>query len=253
MLKLSKEEMNNKVSLVLTKRNVPQPPKSAVKAVFDTSGSFEDEWQDGTIALLADRVLAVASRLDDDGSLDLYHFNNQVYPLGACNFSEIADTDKHLKRLLADSKTPVWRGTEFAPIVDRIIADLHAGEQAQSSGAPKKRGFFSSLFGSAEPQEAAKVPSGYRNKKPTLVYVLTDGDAQDKRKALSAYGALAEQSVYVMFINVSQVSSAAREIAEMYDNVGYVYFPELKQLSDESLLDSLLTTEFVQWRSRFPA
>lgn len=262
MLKLTKSEAQAKVTLVLQKRNIAEPPKSAVKAFLDTSGSFQDEWDDGIIALLADRVLAVASRLDDDGILDMYHFNNNTYPLGTCDFSKIQDTDKHLKDMLRASNTPLWRGTEFSPIVTQIIADLYAGDGgsqvSNATPAPKKRGFFSSLFGGDEGEVSARqtstaVPDSYRNKTPTLVYVLTDGDAQDKRNALTVFEKLLSQSVYVMFINVSAVSSAAKELADKYSNVGYVYFPKLSQIDDEELMNALLTDEFVQWRAKFPA
>lgn len=232
MLNLSKSEIQNTVSLVLTKRNIPNPPKSAVKVFFDTSGSFQYAWNDGTVAMLADRVLAVANRFDDNGELDIFHFNSDVFEVGSAAFDSVDAAKWVNENILKARRNELWRGTEFGPIIEAVRT------------APPKKSLLGGLFG----RKAAPAAAG-----PVLVYIVTDGDNMDAAAANSLFAQTENTNLYFMFINVDTLAESAKRYADRYNHVGYVFIPKLRDADDVALVEALVTDEFTTWRGRFPA
>ncbi|MET7944413.1 VWA domain-containing protein [Streptomyces sp. NPDC005302] len=54
--------------------------RMAVYLVVDRSGSMASYYRDGSVQHLADRVLALSTRLDDDGQVPLVMFDHRLYP-----------------------------------------------------------------------------------------------------------------------------------------------------------------------------
>lgn len=229
MLNLSKEEVKQKVGLVLEKRKMANPPKVAVKVFIDTSGSFRDEWEDGTVGLIAERVLAVANRFDDDGNLDIYHFNNEAHDCGSANF-EKTNGVKYLKEnILNKSSDELWNGTCFSPILNAVLP------AKASSG-----GIFGSLFG--------KVKAEKKNQ-PTLVYIITDGDNADDHTTDTKFEESVDSNTYFMFVNVQSMAKNAKNYADKYPHVGYVFIKDLRKASDDQVIEALITEEYTNWRN----
>lgn len=237
MLNLTKAEIKEKTALVLTKRGVPNPPKSAVLSFFDTSGSFKDEWEDGIVSMLAERVLAVASRFDSDGKLAMYHFNNSVYDVGEFDF-EKDDVKAYLKSNLLNKRGELWGGTEYADILQKV---------AEKVSVKKQGGVFGGLFGSKKTTKTLENAP-----EPTLVYIITDGDNSDYDLADDYFKKAENLNYYFMFINAETMSKRAKSYADNYNNVGYAFFPKLRTMSDEQILESLVTEEFLTWRKKYP-
>ena len=67
--------LKRKVGIVLEKRQLPQVT-CEVKFALDISGSMQSLYDNGTVQALTDRLLAVASRFDDNGEMEVWTFTN---------------------------------------------------------------------------------------------------------------------------------------------------------------------------------
>lgn len=239
LAKLTKQKLQEMALQFITQHGLSIPAKFVTKAFIDTSTPLEGLWRNGTMSLFADRMLALSNQMDNDGLLELYHFNERAHRLGLCNFATVSNTDKFLKNALRESGGAVWKQKTFAPIAYKVMNELRA-----------KSGYSPQIMPQDLSDDVFQQPDGFQNKTPVYVSVLTDGDADDLNEAMDAFGQLASQSVYVMFVNISAMSHTARDLADKFDHVGYAFLPT-EDLSDEHLFDALLQPEFVNWCAKF--
>lgn len=141
--------------------------KARVTVVFDNSGSFDDEYQNGTLNEVMTRFAGIARTFDDDGSLDCYIFDDKYEKLGDVTPENcFTFVDQHI--------LPKRRGgTAYAPVINAIVRDM---------GGRK----------------------GEKAKTPVFVLFVTDGDNQsegssDAEKLRVAGKAITEASEYPIF------------------------------------------------------
>lgn len=239
MLNLQKSEITQRVALCLTKKSIAVPAACNVVFFADISGSFEDEWRDGLVSSCGVRVLAVASRFDDDGDVPFFLFHDTVHQCGILNYNNVPEEstahDAWFKRQAGSFK---WGGTKFAPIFKALLP---------TEAVVKSGGFFG--FGSKS-TTVKKDSAVAQAADPRVVYVLTDGDAYDYEEARQLAKKLESERTYVMFVNVSQLASCAVKLSKEFDHVGHVYFGDLSKVSDEQILEALMTDEFLAWRKK---
>lgn len=241
MLKLTKTEISERVGLVLTKKSIPTPPPCNVVAFLDVSGSFEDEWKDGLVGQVFSRLMAVASRFDDDGNVPLYLFHNSVLPRGIVSFAEMPeDAGAAIKWLWNKAGSFSWGGTQFAPIFEALLP---------TTKEVKTGGFLGGLFGGGKKTVAVEA-AVKQAADPCVVYVITDGDAQDYARARQLAMQMADKRTYIMFVNVSQMAECAVRLSDEFGHVGHIFLGDLNRVNDDQLIEALMTDEFVQWRKR---
>lgn len=141
--------------------------KARVVVVMDNSGSFDDEYQNGTLNEVMTRFAGIARTFDDDGSLDCYIFdsNSEKMPdVTADNCFTYVD-----KFILPKRRG----GTAYAPVINQIVREM---------GGRK----------------------GEKAKTPVFVLFVTDGDNQnegstDAQKLKVAGDAITAASEYPIF------------------------------------------------------
>lgn len=202
------------------------PGKCEVRMYIDTSGSFNDEWKSGLVQQLFLRVAAVAHILDANGSLDIFHFNDDVHSMGSIKFATLP------KNWLQNQYSRIrFGGTQFNPVFKSAESSTVLGSAMKVAS-----GLFS-MFNTPK-----KAP-------PNLVYILTDGECTDAREATTTAAALQDGNTYFMFVNVDVLSAAAKKLSDNYPHIGHKHFPNLSTITDEEFMGALLTPEFMTWRA----
>ncbi len=87
-----------------------------VKLVLDISASMTGEFRSGAVNELVRRALALATRLDDDGQVDVYLFGIQAQRRGKVSLDNVAD-------FVPGLKFGFEGGTHYSPILKMVRQD----------------------------------------------------------------------------------------------------------------------------------
>jgi stress response protein SCP2 len=218
--KLEKEapqllSLAKKLSISLEKKQL-QDVIAKVAIVVDASGSMSTSYQNGTVQAVIDRIVLLATRLDDDGDLDTWFY-----------------ASKH-------KKYPDMSIKNVAGYLDKNI----------------KSGFWGIIkglgVGNNEPPVMQEVLETYKKSNlPVLVIFITDGGIYETNKIKSI---LIEASNYPIFWQFVGVAGSGYGVLEELDNMkgrtvdnaGFFAVDDLKKIKDEELYDRLLN-EFPIW------
>jgi len=94
-----------------------------VKLVLDISASMTGEFRSGAVNELVRRALALATRLDDDGQVDVYLFGIQARRMGKVSLENVAD-------FVPGLKFGFEGGTHYSPIL-KMVRDDSRQEQSK--------------------------------------------------------------------------------------------------------------------------
>jgi stress response protein SCP2 len=121
LLEKAEREQPQLVSLIKTasvsleKRGLAEA-RYRVKLVLDISGSMQREYRSGAVQALAERALALAARLDDDGEVEVYLFGIGAYRSGTLSLDNVSGFVDRLKVKLEG-------GTHYSPVMKLIRED----------------------------------------------------------------------------------------------------------------------------------
>lgn len=172
MLNLRKEQVLN-----LKKTVGLEGQKAEVIICMDYSGSMTELYGNGTVRKTIERIFPLAMAFDDDGSMPVYSFSNDVEQLEDV-------TDENIDHYDVEPMMGMG-GTQYAPPLKKILGLVN----------PKKGGLFASMFGS-------KLTS----KEPMFVIFITDGDNSDKAETEVIVRELAKERVFVQFVGIGGAS-----------------------------------------------
>lgn len=108
----------------LAKRGLDEA-RYQVKLVLDISASMSNEYRSGSVQDLANRALALATQLDDDGEVEVYLFGIRAHRKGPLSLSNARDFVDHMRVNLEG-------GTHYGPVMKMVREDV----QSSSSRAP---------------------------------------------------------------------------------------------------------------------
>ena len=243
--------LKKKVGIVLEKRKLPQVI-CEVKFALDISGSMQHLYNNGTVQALADRLLAVASKFDDNGEMEVWTFTT--------GFSEapVVTEDKHEgyinKCILNNNRITKWGGTCYSPVMLDIIKQSFIEEKKVAKTVEEKPGFLGKLFG-AKPTVTTieSIEIANRNPKhPIFVPFVTDGDNSDHDETERVIKECVGKNIYWMMVGIGSESFRWLEkMADKYPNVGFIKIDDLEKISDEDFYLKLLNEEFCNWVKKF--
>lgn len=82
-------DLNKKITLSLEKAGVVEVPKLEVRLAVDESGSMQDEYEAGLVDAIINRFIVAAMKFDDNKSLDVAFFSNDITDAPAALESDI--------------------------------------------------------------------------------------------------------------------------------------------------------------------
>ena len=243
-------DLKKKVGIVLEKRNVSQSTRAQVAVAFDVTGSMQGLYSRGTVQELAERLLAVALRFDDNGSLDSWAFCEESTALAPVTESNFANYVQ--KEMLEKPGVQKWGSTYYAPALEDISTFYFGSfKTVVTEKIEKAAGFFGKLFGNKTAVQTAtqvQVPGQSTSTLPVYVMFVTDGENFDEEESWKVLRQLANKNIYVEFVGIGKDRfKFCQAAADELGNVGFVRVNDITKISDEELYDTLLNEEFCEW------
>ena len=185
-----------------------------VALVLDISASMDKLYRSGVVQRVAEKTLALASRFDDDGRMDVFLFGLKAHDVGEIGIEGVAGAiDKLIKRHQLEG------GTMYARAMQEVRTHY---------------------FGSAGPH---KSPLS----QPTPVYVIfiTDGETFDKRESEGQMKEVSYEPIFWKFVGVGKEKfEFLQKLDDMpgryIDNADFVQIHDIDSLPDDQLYEMLL-------------
>ncbi|MCA2209064.1 vWA domain-containing protein [Nocardia rosealba] len=193
--------------------------RARVVLVIDKTGSMQKMYRAGTVHRVVERMIPVATQLDDDGTLEAY-----LYALSYAKLPDItvADAERWTQTYLHLNGT--HDGIDYGSLGGR------------NDELPIMRAVIDTLHGST---------------RPTLVLFFTDGGFAKKREIAALMREAAHLPAFWQFIGLGPANfGVLRTLDELdgrvVDNAGFFAVPDIDQLDDAELYRHLLS-EFPDW------
>jgi stress response protein SCP2 len=199
-----------------------------VALALDISLSMRRQYESGRIQRLAERVLALATRFDDDGQVEVFLFAGKAYHFGPLS---LANVEGFTHELLAAH--PLEGGTRYGTVM-RLLRTIMLGE-AVAREAPLRRDL------------------------PIYALVLTDGQTGTKQQAIDQVVQSSLEPIFWQYVGIGKGGGDTGEKVgfgflhqldelpgRFVDNAGFFPVADLDAVGDEALYDQLMG-EYPDW------
>lgn len=188
--------------------------KARVVVVLDRSGSMSSLFQNGSVQNTLTRLLPLALRFDDDGSLESYVFNTSYQELKPMNLSNY---EKYVKTCIENEGYGAYGGTSYSPVINAVDKRYNDG-----------------------------------SKFPTFVVFITDGENDDKNETDRAIINSAKHNIFFQFVGIG-ANRRFRYLEKLddlsgreCDNTGFIQVIDMNSLDDDHLFQVLLE-QYIEW------
>ncbi|MET3208224.1 UNVERIFIED_CONTAM: hypothetical protein ABIC26_001160 [Paenibacillus sp. PvR008] len=131
--------LKKNAQIVLTKKNLTNVT-ARVGLVLDISGSMRSLYKNGTVQKVLERIVAVASSLDDDGVLDVWVYDHRFSRLPSVTEN---DVDNYVERhILSNDYLPKFGRNDEPPVMRDVIAKYTKAEPYDLFDTRSIAGFF---------------------------------------------------------------------------------------------------------------
>lgn len=212
--------------------------KSKVALALDFSGSMRNDYRNGSMQRLAEKVLALATQLDDDGAIDLFLFDTTAEYVGEVtlkNFRNIIDKLTSGRRMGT---------TNYADLFRKLVAFYKLTPEASDA-----KGGFGGLF--KKSSSAGYAPRTSPVNEPVLAIFLTDGAPDSKPQAVEELTKASYAPVFWQFLSIGRENipflQKLDDLDGRYvDNADYKPVGNVDTLSDDELFNMILD-EYPAW------
>ncbi|MGQ4647293.1 VWA domain-containing protein [Lyngbya aestuarii] len=215
-----------KIDIVLKKKDINNVV-AKVALVLDISGSMLHQYTSGAVQAFVERIVPVASRLDDDKTLDVWFFGSRFKRTQSVRE---ANVDGYIKQQCGESK--------------RSFLILKAPDLMKELG-----------FGNNEPLVIRDVIKKYTQEKPsnlpTFIVFLSDGGVTNEQEIKQAVFDAAQYPIFWQFVGLAGSNYGILERLDtvggrLVDNADFFNIDDLSKITDEQLYERLLN-EFPSW------
>lgn len=216
----------------LQKRGFTAGLTAEVCMVMDFSGSMQGRFSGGEVQAAMERVLALATQFDDDGSVPVILFHNDAWVAGEVdltNYKGWIDQAIRGKRM---------GSTSYSAAVREVLDYYGLGH----GGSPKR-----GLFG-----KRSSAPAAGPRQHPIYVAFFTDGepDRDDVNPSKEAIKQTCTLPIFWQFIGLGNNFDLLERLDDLtgreVDNTDFFSASRLTDMSDEQLFAKLLD-EFPAW------
>lgn len=201
-----------KASVSLEKKKLSQV-KAQIGLVLDASGSMWDQYDDGTVQQVIERILPLAVHFDDDGELDCWIFSDRSKKIKSVNLGNfrdyVEDHESAIDKIMGGNNEPV------------VIKDVIKHYKNQSSPLP------------------------------AYVIFISDGGIYMEQEIEKILTKAAGLPIFWQFVGIGGSDYGILERLDnlsgrVIDNCNFFALDDLHDVSEEELYDRLLH-EFPQW------
>lgn len=203
----------NLVQITLEKKQLSHL-SARVGLVLDISGSMRHLYDDGTVQEVVERILAVACKFDDNGSLDVWVYDNEFSRLAPATE---ADFDNYVQK--------------------EIIRNRHIHKFGYNDEPPVMK----DVIRKYTKEEVSSLPV-------FLVFINDGGVSKTIKKVISesAVHPIFWQFVGIGYSDFSVLKKLDTMEGRIVDNANFIHIEDIASISDETLYN-LLLNEFPQW------
>lgn len=211
--------LKKKVDIVLEKKAL-QKGIARVGVVLDISGSMRRLYQNGTVQNVIERLLALATRFDDDGVLDVWVYDNEF------------------------TRMPSITENDFSNYIDReILSNPHVKKFGANNEPPVMRDVLQKYL----VEEKSKLPT-------YLIFINDGGVKKASRKQDNVPKVLIESSTQPLFWQFVGIGNGNFDVlrklddleGRFIDNANFFQIVDIENESDDDLYHKLLN-EFPLW------
>ncbi|MFT8322886.1 MAG: VWA domain-containing protein [Bacillus sp. (in: firmicutes)] len=210
---MSIQLLKKSATIVLEKKKL-QHVKARVGLILDISGSMRSLYKNGTVQKVVERILAVASQFDDDGSLDVWVYDNEfsrLKPVTELDFPNYVNT-----YILNNPLIHKFGRNDEPPVMEDVIAKY-----------------------------TIEDPS----KDPAFIVFINDGGC--KRTIKKPVVSSSDKAIFWQFVGIGQSNFEVLEKLDTMegryvDNANFFPIENIEKIHDHELYDQLLN-EFPQW------
>lgn len=213
--------------------------RAKVALVLDHSGSMGNQYRSGKMQRLAEKVLAVATGLDDDGAIDLFVFDSTSAYLGEISLDDYKGAVDRL-RGNRHMGTTDYAGAFYA------VRDHFGLPKPTVAQNAQKKGLFSK-----KTPAAYEPAAGFAADVPVFAIFLTDGAPNSKPQAVKALTEVSTSPIFWKFLSIgSEDMEFLQKLDDLddrfVDNADYKHVGDVEAVSDKELFQILLD-EYPEW------
>jgi hypothetical protein len=247
--KLEKEapqliNLAKKAEISLKKANLTNH-HAKVALCLDISASMSNLYRSGVIQQFAEKILALGSRFDDDGAIEIFLFGADAYHAGDMNLKNFQDFVATMQR-----RFPLEGNTLYGKAIKMIREFYFTNTETNQS-----RGLFSKLLGGGASSGQRSEP--VMSSEPVYVMFVTDGATADRAEAERQISWASYEPIFWQFMAIGAGGFDFLEqldnLRDRYtDNADFFSVANPATISDDKLYD-LLMTEYPNWIQRAKA
>lgn len=205
--------MKKTVGVILEKKKLTNVV-ARVGLVLDISGSMRTLYKNGTVQKVVERILAVASKFDDDGMLDVWVYDNEYSRLKSVTES---DFDNYVEDYILKNDLVHKFGRNDEPPVMEDVIQKYTLEQ------PSKEPAFIVFINDGGCKKTIKKPIVNSSTKPIFWQFVGIGDS-----------------------NFDTLEKLDTMEGRFIDNANFFHIKDIEKITDEELYNKLLD-EFPSW------
>lgn len=226
----------------LSKHNL-EGQKAKVALVLDYSGSMNQQYKNGSMQRLSERVLSLATGLDDDGDIDFFVFDTTAAHLGVISLD---DYQGAVDRLVSGRRMGT---TDYAGAFLEVRNYFGFAPPVPAPSAPVKKGLFG--FKKKEMTPVVQPASPAPAEVPVFAVFLTDGAPNSKPAAVKALVEVSTAPIFWKFLSIGREDMAflqkLDDLTERFvDNADYKHLGNIDNVGDAELFEALLD-EYSTW------
>lgn len=215
-MSLQKLDLRKKIVVDLKKTIGLDGQIASVVCVLDVSPSMRELYISGKMQELTERLLGLAMGFDDNGSIDMYGFSTDVFKAPDCT---IDNYQGYIDRWITHK---IDGGTNYAPVVKKIVSQFGQRGGILSLGKPKKIDV------------------------PVFVIWITDGDNFDKPETTTEIIDASAHGIFFQFVGIGGARFSYLEKLDTLpgrkvDNCGFFKVNDPGDFDDTMLYKLLLT------------
>lgn len=217
--------------------------RAKVALVLDYSGSMNQQYKNGSMQRLTERVLSLATGLDDDGDIDFFVFDTNAAHLGTISLD---DYQGGVDRLVSGRRMGT---TDYAGAFYAVRDHFGFAPPVPAAPAQPKKGLFG--FKKKELTPAVQPATTQPAHEPVFAVFLTDGAPNSKPAAVKALVEVSTAPIFWKFLSIGREDMAflqkLDDLTERFvDNADYKHIGDVDGISNDKLFEALLD-EYPTW------
>ena len=214
-----------------------------VALCLDISGSMSGLYRSGAIQKFAEKVLALGTRFDDDGAIDIFLFGAGAHDAGEMNVDNFSNFIGQIQR-----QYPLEAGTDYAKAIRQIRSHYFGGNGARNAPLQQKVPVYVMFLtdGATSDENGTRQQVQFSSYEPIFWQFMGLGKSRkDVKKSGGGFWAKAFASDFTFLEELDTMSG------RYVDNANFFSVAEPDVLPDEELYD-LLMGEYPEWVKAAP-